>query len=64
MTRRPHVMWCLRKHVLLKEAVMSLEDFIIVVFCLIDGLLKNTACSKLRQRGFAPGLSDSEMITM
>ncbi len=44
---------------------MSIEEFIITVFCLLDdqlaSLLKN---KKLRQRGFATKLSDSEVITM
>lgn len=44
---------------------MSMENFIIAVYCLVDELLKNVAGKqKLRQRGFQPGLSDSEMITM
>jgi IS5 family transposase len=48
-----------------KEKVMSMENFIIAVYCLVDELLKNVAGKqKLRQRGFQPGLSDSEMITM
>ena len=41
---------------------MSIEDFIITVYCLIDDELKNMP--KLRQRGFNPSLSDAEMITM
>lgn len=48
-----------------KEKAMSMEDFIIAVYCLIDELLKDVVGKqKLRQRGFQPGLSDSEMITM
>jgi hypothetical protein len=44
---------------------MSLEDFIISVYCWVDEALKNMlGTQKLRQRGFQPGLSDSEMITM
>lgn len=44
---------------------MSLEDFIITVFCWIDDQL--AACvgdQRLRQRGFAPALRDSEVITL
>lgn len=44
---------------------MSLEDFIITVFCWVDDQL--AACvgdRRLRQRGFAPALSDSEVITL
>lgn len=44
---------------------MSLGDFIINIFCLIDDELNNLlGDQKLRQRGFKPGLSDSEIITM
>jgi hypothetical protein len=39
--------------------------FIIAVFCCIDHLIKEiTQPRQIRQRGFAPGLSDSEVITM
>lgn len=44
---------------------MSMEDFIITVYCLIDELLKKLENGqKIRKRGFDPALSDSEMITM
>jgi hypothetical protein len=44
---------------------MSLEDFIITVYCLVDGIMEKLSTGqKLRQRGFKPSLSDSEMITM
>lgn len=44
---------------------MSLVDFIITVYCLVDGVVKNLYTGqKLRQRGFEPSLSDSEIITM
>lgn len=44
---------------------MSIEEFIISVYCLVDELLKNVeGRQKLRQRGFQPGLSDSEMISL
>lgn len=44
---------------------MSMEDFIIAVYCLVDEMLKNLLDKqKLRQRGFKPNLSDSEIITM
>ena len=43
---------------------MSEEDFIIVVFCLIDDILKKLALTPLRKRGFAPAMSDSEIITI
>jgi hypothetical protein len=44
---------------------MSIEDFIIAVFCLIDDELKKMLNGqRLRQRGPTPGLQDSEVITM
>jgi hypothetical protein len=44
---------------------MSMEDFIIAVYCLVDETLRNLMKNqKLRKRGFKPSLSDSEMITM
>ena len=44
---------------------MSIDDFIIAIFCLIDDELKRVLKGKkLRQRGPLPGLRDSEVITM
>ncbi|MBF0440134.1 MAG: hypothetical protein HQL93_13585 [Magnetococcales bacterium] len=44
---------------------MPLEDFIIYVYCAIDDLLNELLDSqRLRQRGFTPASSDSEVITM
>ncbi len=44
---------------------MLLEDFIITAYCLIDEALKKfLGHQKLRQRGFEPNLSDSEIMTM
>ena len=44
---------------------MSIEDFIITVYCLIDDEVKKiTDRHALRTRGFEPKLSDSEVITM
>lgn len=44
---------------------MPLEDFIITVFCWVDGHLKALLGDhRLRRRGFAPKLTDSEVITM
>jgi hypothetical protein len=44
---------------------MPLEDFIIAVFCSIEKMLQQimTECV-LRHRGFAPKLTDSEVLTM
>lgn len=44
---------------------MSIEDFIITVYCLVDAEFKKvTKEATLRRRGFYPKLSDSEVITM
>ena len=44
---------------------MPLEDFILIVFCWIDDQLRwILGGNRLRRRGFAPKLSDSEVITM
>lgn len=43
---------------------MSLPNFIISAFCVIDDELKKLNLPCLRQRGFKPGLSDSETITL
>lgn len=43
---------------------MSLADFIISIFCVIEDELKKLNLSTLRQRGFEPGFSDSEVITL
>lgn len=44
---------------------MSIEEFIISIFCLIDDQLKSLLNGKkLRQRGFSTKLTDSEVITM
>jgi hypothetical protein len=44
---------------------MSLEDFIITVYCWIDDQLASCVGGRRRrQRGFAPALSDSEVITL
>ena len=42
---------------------MRIEDFIIMVFCLVDDALQKIIGSEpLRKRGFPPSLSDSEVI--
>ena len=44
---------------------MSMEDFIIKVYCIIDDLIKKQGKNQdPRKRGFSPALSDAEMITM
>lgn len=43
---------------------MSMENFIISVYCLVDEMLNSVSQQKLRQRGFNPKLSDSEVIVM
>ncbi|CDH43709.1 transposase [Candidatus Contendobacter odensis Run_B_J11] len=47
------------------NAVMPLEDFIITVFCWVEEHWDSViGGQRLRQRGFAPKLTDSEVITM
>jgi hypothetical protein len=44
---------------------MDLDDFIIAVFCQIDEVLPQiTQGQRVRQRGPAPTLDDSEVLTM
>ena len=44
---------------------MPIDEFIIAVFCCIETLMRGrTALRPLRQRGFAPHLADSEVLTM
>lgn len=45
--------------------MFSIEEFIIAVFCCVDDLLREmTQGHQLRQKGFAPALTDSEVIAM
>jgi len=45
--------------------MFSIDDFIISVFCCVDDLMRSvTREHPIRQKGFAPALSDSEVITM
>lgn len=43
---------------------MTLDDYLLTVFCLVDDELKILQLDQVRQRGFAPTLSDSEVLTM
>jgi hypothetical protein len=43
---------------------MTLDDYILTVFCLVDDQLTALHCDHLRQRGFAPLLHDSEVLTI
>ena len=43
---------------------MSEEYLIILTYCIIDDIIKSMELSQLRKRGYPPGLSDSEVITM
>jgi hypothetical protein len=43
---------------------MPVEDFIIYVYCCVDEALHEVVKTPLRKRGFAPKLSDGEVITM
>ena len=45
--------------------MFSIDEFIIAVFCCVDDLLQSvTQNHPIRQKGFAPALSDSGVITM
>jgi len=43
---------------------MSVEDFIIYVYCCVDDIYRTIVKQPLRRRGFMPKLSDAEVITM
>jgi hypothetical protein len=43
---------------------MPIEDFIICTYCCVAELLVETEMNDIRQRGFAPKLTDAELITM
>ncbi len=44
---------------------MPIEDFMIYVFCCVEKLMDNVFKGlKIRQRGFNPKLSDSEVMTI
>ncbi|MBW4421507.1 MAG: hypothetical protein KME13_20140 [Myxacorys californica WJT36-NPBG1] len=43
----------------------SIEEFIIAVYCCVDDQLKTlTKSAPIRGRGFEPGLSDAEVMTI
>jgi len=45
--------------------MFTMDEFIIAVFCCVDDLLEEITQGKpIRQKGFAPALADSEVITM
>jgi len=45
--------------------MFTIDEFIIAVFCCVDDLLEEiTQGEPIRQKGFAPALTDSEVITM
>lgn len=45
--------------------MFDMEEYIIAVYCLIDDQIKALPCCRhTRRRGFAPGLSESEVITI
>lgn len=43
---------------------MSVEDFIIYVYCCADDIYRTIVKQPLKRRGFMPKLSDAEVITM
>ncbi len=62
--RASYIIWFYEINITGEDAI-SVDNFIITVYCLVDDLLKNVMGNqKLRQRGFQPSLSDSEMIMM
>ncbi len=63
MTKRFIVIFGSLKTEITRSSAVSIEDFIITVFCLIDDEFKKIGYGdKLRTRGFEPKLSDSEVI--
>ena len=45
--------------------MVTIEEFITAVFCCVDDLLKEiTQGQSIREKGFAPALADSEVMTM
>ena len=45
--------------------MFTIEEFITVVFCCVDDLLKEiTQGQPIREKGFAPALADREVLTM
>jgi len=48
-----------------KEGTVDLDDFIVAAFCIVDDTFKQSlGAGRLRQRGPAPALADSEVLTM
>ncbi len=43
---------------------MPMDDYMLTVFCLVDDLLTTLHLDHVRQRGFAPQLCDSEILTI
>ena len=43
---------------------MTLDDYMLTVFCLVDDQLTTLHLDHVRQRGFAPQLADSEVLTI
>jgi hypothetical protein len=43
---------------------MTLDDYMLTVFCLVDDQLTTLHLDHVRQRGFAPRLPDSEVLTI
>lgn len=48
----------------IREIAMPIDEFIIRIYLMVDEYYQKIVTSKLRQGGFAPKLSDSEIITM
>jgi hypothetical protein len=43
---------------------MPTEEYITEIYCLIDDMLKKMKNNRIRKRGFAPKISDSELVAM
>lgn len=65
MTQHFIVIFGSLKTTITRNKAVSVEDFIIAVYCLVDNELKIVLKgTQVRRRGFKPKLSDSEVITM
>src|SRR5262249_61770432 len=52
------------KAVLPRRGTITLDDYMLTVFCLIDDQITALHLDHIRQRGCAPELADSEVLTI
>lgn len=65
MTQHNVVIFGSLKSMITRRNAVPVEDFIISVYCLVDSVVKKLLKGdRIRERGFQPKLSDSEVITM